>query len=85
MFTKFANSQANAKRNLREIAQQLGVAHLLEGSEQRACGKVRVNAQLIDPDPKRDIGLQIMSYFHYSGDVKIITCKNLDDATKILS
>ena len=28
--------------------QQLGVAHLLEGSVQRAANKVRVNAQLID-------------------------------------
>src|SRR5205807_117602 len=37
-----------AARNLREIGQQLGVAHLLEGSVQRAAGKVRVNAQLID-------------------------------------
>ena len=35
-------------RNLREIGQQLGVAHLLEGSVQRAGGKVRVNARLID-------------------------------------
>ena len=35
-------------RNLREIGKQLGVAHLLEGSVQRAAGKVRVNAQLID-------------------------------------
>jgi len=35
-------------RNLREIGKQLGVAHVLEGSVQRAGGKVRVNAQLID-------------------------------------
>jgi TolB-like protein/Tfp pilus assembly protein PilF len=35
-------------RNLREIGQQLGVAHLLEGSVQRAGTKVRINAQLID-------------------------------------
>ena len=35
-------------RNLREIGQQLGVAHLLEGSVQRAANKIRVNAQLID-------------------------------------
>src|SRR5438552_6249600 len=35
-------------RNLRKIGQALGVAHLLEGSVQRAGGKVRVNAQLID-------------------------------------
>ncbi len=37
-----------AKRNVRETAQQLGVAHLLEGSVQRAGNRVRVNAQLID-------------------------------------
>jgi tetratricopeptide (TPR) repeat protein len=37
-----------ATRNLREIAQQLGVTHVLEGSVQRAGGKVRVNAQLIN-------------------------------------
>src|SRR5437870_5813523 len=40
--------KAGSQRNLREIAQQLGVAHILEGSVQRAAGKVRVNAQLID-------------------------------------
>src|SRR5947207_6572101 len=33
--------------NLREIAQQLGVANILEGSVQRAEGAVRVNVQLI--------------------------------------
>jgi len=40
--------KAGNARNLREIGQQLGVAHILEGSVQRAGGKVRVNAQLID-------------------------------------
>src|SRR5438270_616776 len=35
-------------RNLRDIGQQLGVAHVLEGSVQRAGAKVRVSAQLID-------------------------------------
>ncbi|HEY4282377.1 MAG TPA: adenylate/guanylate cyclase domain-containing protein [Chthoniobacterales bacterium] len=39
---------AGAKRNLREIAQALGVSHILEGSVRRADGKVRVTAQLID-------------------------------------
>src|SRR5207244_9919123 len=34
--------------NLREIAQQLVVTHVLEGSVQRAGNKVRVNAQLIN-------------------------------------
>jgi TolB-like protein/class 3 adenylate cyclase/Tfp pilus assembly protein PilF len=40
--------KAGNPRNLREIGQQLGVAHVLEGSVQRTAGKLRVNAQLID-------------------------------------
>ena len=35
-------------RNLREIGEQLRVAHVLEGSVQRTGGRVRVSAQLID-------------------------------------
>jgi TolB-like protein/DNA-binding winged helix-turn-helix (wHTH) protein/Tfp pilus assembly protein PilF len=35
-------------RNSREIGQQLGVAHLLEGNVQRIGNRLRVNAQLID-------------------------------------
>src|SRR5206468_3738779 len=35
-------------RNLRQIGQQLGVAHVVEGSVQRAGNRVRVNAQLVD-------------------------------------
>ncbi|HEV2718331.1 MAG TPA: hypothetical protein VGU64_23900, partial [Terriglobales bacterium] len=36
------------QRNLREIAKQLGVAHVLEGSVQKAADQVRVNVQLIN-------------------------------------
>ncbi|HWY52506.1 MAG TPA: adenylate/guanylate cyclase domain-containing protein [Chthoniobacterales bacterium] len=36
------------QRNLREIGKTLGVAHILEGAVQRAGGRVRVSAQLID-------------------------------------
>src|ERR1044071_2026879 len=46
--TSVMQYKTGAQRNLREIAQQLGVAHLLERSVQRAGNKVRVNAQLID-------------------------------------
>src|SRR3989440_2897758 len=35
-------------RNLREIAKQLGVAHIVEGSVQKAADQVRVNVQLIN-------------------------------------
>lgn len=37
----------SAPENLPEIARQLGVAHILEGSVQKAAGQVRVNVQLI--------------------------------------
>jgi serine/threonine-protein kinase len=40
--------KSGVARNLREIGQQLGVAHLLEGSVQRSANKIRVIAQLID-------------------------------------
>ena len=35
-------------RNLREIANQLGVANIVEGSVQKAAGQVRVNIQLVN-------------------------------------
>ena len=38
----------DTKRNLREIAHALGVVHIVEGTVQRAAGRVRVSAQLID-------------------------------------
>ena len=38
----------SAPQNLREIAKQLGVAHVLEGSVQKSADTVRVNVQLIN-------------------------------------
>jgi TolB-like protein/Tfp pilus assembly protein PilF len=46
--TSVMQYKSEITRNLREIGQQLGVAHLLEGSVQRSANKIRVNAQLID-------------------------------------
>src|SRR5437764_2013935 len=46
--TSVLQYQADAPRNVKEIAKLLGVAHILEGSVQRDGGRVRVTAQLID-------------------------------------
>jgi TolB-like protein/Tfp pilus assembly protein PilF len=54
-------------RNLREIGQQLGVAHVVEGSVQRAANKVRVNAQLIDA--RNDAHLWAQTYDRDLADV----------------
>src|ERR1035438_9992217 len=34
----------------------------------------------IVPDPKKDIGFQVMSYFHYGPQVNIITCETVEEA-----
>ena len=45
--TSVMTYERGVKRNLREIAKELGVAHLVQGSVQRASDQVRVNVQLI--------------------------------------
>ena len=54
-------------RNLREIGKQLGVAHVVEGSVQRAGNRVRVNAQLIDA--RTDAHLWAQTYDRDLADV----------------
>ena len=46
--TSVMQYKTGVKRNVREIANALGVAHVVEGSVQRAANRVRVSAQLID-------------------------------------
>src|SRR5438093_1656365 len=45
-------------RNVRQIGQQLGVAHVVEGSVQRTGNRVRVNAQLVDARTDRHLWAQ---------------------------
>jgi len=46
--TSVMQYKSGVARNLRQIGEDLGVAHVLEGSVQRAANRVHVNAQLID-------------------------------------
>ena len=36
------------------------------------------------PDPRKDIGLKIMSMFHYPRKVQIVTCESLAEAAGVL-
>lgn len=56
-------------RNLMDVCNRSGVAKVVR----------------IIPNPKLDIGLQIMSYFHYSEDVHILTCESADEAVQLLA
>jgi len=59
--------KSGVARNLRKIAEELGVAHVVEGSVQRAANKVRVNAQLIDA--RNDAHLWAQTYDRDVADV----------------
>ncbi len=37
------------------------------------------------PDPKKDIGLSILSLFHYSRRPRTVTCESMVEAAKVLS
>jgi hypothetical protein len=37
------------------------------------------------PDPRKDIGFNIMSRFHYRRSVKFVTCDTMEEALKILA
>jgi serine/threonine protein kinase len=50
--------KSGVARNLRKISQQLGAAHVVEGSVQRSGNRVRVNAQLIDARADRHLWAQ---------------------------
>jgi anti-anti-sigma regulatory factor len=54
--------------NIMELCNSAGVAEVIR----------------IIPDPTRDIGLQIMSFFHYGSDVYIRTCASLAEAMELV-
>src|SRR5260370_9395918 len=65
--TSVMQYKSGLARNLRKIGEELSVAHLLEGSVQRAANKVRVNAQLIDA--RNDAHLWAQTYDRDLADV----------------
>ena len=65
--TSVMQYKTTGKRNLRQIANELGVAHVVEGSVQRATNRVRVTAQLIDA--RTDTHLWVESYDRPLNDV----------------
>jgi tetratricopeptide (TPR) repeat protein len=65
--TSVLQYKSGVARNLREIAQQLGVANVVEGSVQRSGDRVRVNAQLVDA--RNDAHLWAQTYDRDLADV----------------
>src|SRR5438093_133290 len=65
--TSVMQYKSGLARNLRNIGEELGVAHVVEGSVQRAANKIRVNAQLIDA--RNDAHLWAQTYDRDLADV----------------
>ena len=65
--TSVMQYKSGRARNLREIGEELGVAHVVEGSVQRSGNRVRVNAQLIDA--RTDAHLWAQTYDRDLADV----------------
>ena len=65
--TSVLQYKSGVARNVREIAQQLGVANVVEGSVQRSGNRVRVNAQLVDA--RTDAHLWAQTYDRDLADV----------------
>jgi serine/threonine-protein kinase len=65
--TSVMQYKSGAARNLRKVGEELGVAHVVEGSVQRAANKVRVIAQLIDA--RTDAHLWAQTYDRDLADV----------------
>ena len=67
-------------RNVRDIGRALGVAHLLEGSVQKAAGRVRVTAQLIDARTDAHLWAE-----HFDGDLADIFAIQSQMAERIVA
>ncbi|MFI4970683.1 MAG: hypothetical protein ACHP7D_10800 [Lysobacterales bacterium] len=69
---------ASRPPNLKVVAEQLGVATVLEGSVQKADGKVRINLQLIDAHSDSHLWAQ-----NYDRDLKDVFAVQSDVAEKV--
>jgi TolB-like protein/class 3 adenylate cyclase/Flp pilus assembly protein TadD len=78
--TSVMQYKVGPKPNLREVATALGVAHVLEGTVQRAGGRVRVNAQLIDARTDSQLWAE-----RYDRDVADVFAIESELATKIVA
>jgi len=67
------------------VSMPTGAAPYL-GEIMEVCAEKGVSlvVRLLPPDPSKDIGLAIISQFHYPPDVRIITCATIEEAMRIL-
>jgi anti-anti-sigma regulatory factor len=67
------------------LSMDIACAPFIEEVMDRCQQKGVIEVVRVIPDPTRDIGMQIMSRFHYGPEVRIVTCQTLSEAMGILS
>ena len=56
------------------------------GQAMELCGQKGVGLVIrVIPDPTKDIGLNIISQFHYANRPRVVTCNSIVEAAKFLS
>ncbi|HWY49956.1 MAG TPA: hypothetical protein VNW72_00580 [Chthoniobacterales bacterium] len=78
--TSVMQYKSSARRNLREIGHQLGVAHVIEGSVQRVGRRVRINAQLVDARTDTHVWAE-----HYERDLADVFAVESEVSEKIVA
>ena len=78
--TSVLQYKSGMKRDLRDIARALGVAHVVEGSVQRVAGKVRVSARLVDARADQNLWSQ-----HYDRQITDVFAIQSEIAEKIVA
>src|SRR5438067_3276638 len=78
--TSVMQYKTGVKRNLGEIANALGVAHVIEGTVQRTANRVRVSAQLIDARTDNHLWAE-----HYDRDLADVFAIQSELAEQIVS
>jgi hypothetical protein len=63
----------------------LACAPHIESAMEMCNGKGVSEVIRVIPNPRQDIGMQIMSRFHYGGDVRIFTCESMEEAMRLLA
>jgi hypothetical protein len=57
------------------------IGQIMESCAQKGVALV---VRLLPPEPSKDIGFAIMSQFHYTPDIPIITCATMEEAASHL-
>ncbi len=78
--TSVMQYRSGVKRDLPDIANALGVAHVLEGSVQRVRGQVRVSARLVDARADRNLWAQ-----HYDRNITDVFAIQSEIAEEIVA